>query len=130
MQTSFRLFLALLLLCVSFTLGCGGKMTVTGQVTFPDGEPLTTGSIVFEADGYQVYSHIDQDGFYSLGEITPGDGVRPGEYKIKILATTGGGSDGKPLVNHIAPKYENVITSGLTCTVKGKMVHNITVEKP
>ena len=130
MQTSFRLFLALLLICVSFTLGCGGKTTVTGQITFPNGEPLTTGSIVFEADGYQAYSRIDQNGFYALGEITPGDGVRPGEYKIKILATTGGGSDGEPLVNHVAPKYGNVAMSELTCTVKGKMVHNITVEKP
>ena len=120
----------MLLICVGFTLGCSGKATVTGQVTFPDGEPLTTGSIVFEGADYQAFSSIDQNGFYSLGDIEPGDGIRLGEYKIKILATTGGGSDGEPLVNHVAPKYDNSATSELTCTVKGKMVHNITVEKP
>lgn len=137
MKTSFdtsllcsRLPLVLLLVSICFVLGCNSKATVTGHITFPDGEPLTVGEIIFESDGYQATGRIDESGFYTLGEISPGDGIKPGEYKIRILATTGGGSDGEPLVYFIAPKYESATTSGLTCTIKGSMVHNITVEKP
>ena len=120
-----------ILICTCFILGCGGgRVSVSGHVKFPDGEPLTTGSVVFESEGYQAYSYIGADGSYSLGEIEPGDGIRPGEYRIKVLATTGGDSGGEPLVHHVDPKYENTATSGLTCTVKGRMTFDIPVTKP
>ena len=125
-----RLFLALFFSCIVFASGCGDRVAVTGKITFPDGTPLTSGSIVFETDNYQGYSYIDSEGFYSLGESESGGKIKTGEYKIKILATTGGDSSGEPLVNLVDPKYASTATSELTCTVKGKMEHNITVEKP
>ena len=137
MKTSFdtslrysRLSLVFLLVCVSVALGCSNKATVSGHITFPDGEPLTVGSIVFESGGYQAFGYINQSGFYTLGEVEPGDGIRPGEYKVKILATTGGDSDGTPLVEHVHPKYGSAVTSELSYTVNGKMTIDITVEKP
>jgi len=92
--------------------------------------PLTMGSVVFESGGYQAFGYLDQSGFYTLGEIKPGDKIRPGEYKVKILATSGGDSSGAPLVNHVDPKYASSVTSELTCTVKGNTVFDIKVEKP
>ena len=119
-----------ILACTCFLVGCSDRVTVSGRITFPDGEPLTIGSIVFESEAHQAYSYIGADGSYSLGEVEPGDGVRPGEYKVRILAASGGGSDGSPLVQHVHPKYENTVTSELFYTVNGKMEINITVEKP
>jgi len=125
-----RSFFFILLVCSCLIVGCGDRVTVSGRITFPDGEPLTEGSVVFESENYQAYSYIGADGSYSLGEVEPGDGIRPGEYKIRILASTGGGSDGAPLVNLVDSKYESTATSGLTCTVKGKMTFGISVTKP
>jgi hypothetical protein len=126
----FRSF-ALLLFCTCFLLGCGGgKVSVGGKVTFPDGSPLTVGAVIFESGDYQVFGDIDATGTYTLGETTPGSGIKPGEYKVRVMATSGGGSDGEPLVDHIDPKYANATTSELTCTVKGKTVYDISVEKP
>jgi hypothetical protein len=119
-----------LLLCTCFALGCSNKSTVTGNVTYPDGTPLTTGSVIFETESYRAYGIVDENGFYTLGEINPGDKIRPGTYKVKVMASSGGGSDGEPLVHHVDPKYANTATSGLTCNVQGKTVFNITVEKP
>jgi hypothetical protein len=134
MTTSFSQhfrFIVLLLFCTCFLWGCsGGKVSVGGKVTFPDGAPLTVGAVIFESDGYQVFGNIDSNGTYTLGETTPGSGIKPGEYKVRVMVTTGGGSDGAPLVHLIDPKFAAVATSKLTCTVKGKTVYDIPVEKP
>ena len=137
MKTSFSISLrgtfpifVLLLFCILLTAGCGKKVSVTGRVTFPDGKPLTTGSVIFETATYQVSGTIGTDGSYALGEINPGDKILPGEYKVRVAASTGGGSDGAPLVNLIHPKYSNTATSELTCTVEGSTKFDITVTLP
>jgi hypothetical protein len=110
--------------------GCSGKANVSGTVSFPDGSPLTQGFVVFESGGNQVSGVIDTTGRYRMGENGDSKGIKPGEYKVRIISESGGGSDGKPFVRYIADKYDNVNTSGLVCEVKGKTEFNITVEKP
>ncbi|MDR2441270.1 MAG: hypothetical protein LBE12_18060, partial [Planctomycetaceae bacterium] len=70
------------------------------------------------------------NGSYEMYELKSGDGVRPGTYQVTVSATTGGGSNGEPLVYLVDPKFANPATSGLTCEVKGNTVFNITVTKP
>ncbi|MDR3108750.1 MAG: hypothetical protein LBU65_03560 [Planctomycetaceae bacterium] len=121
--------LSLLLLCCIFC-GCNKNVSVTGQITFPDGSPLTEGNIIFESETFQGFSSINKEGRYSLGSIQEGDKVPKGQYKVRIIAVSGGGSDGTPLVRYVAQKYESVRTSGLNCDVEGNTEYNITVEKP
>jgi hypothetical protein len=109
--------------------GCGNPK-VTGTVKFDDGTPLTSGGVTFINSPYQASGAIKSDGSYELFELKSGDGVRSGTYQVTVSATTGGDSDGSPLVHLVDPKFENPSTSGLTCEVKGNTVFNITVTKP
>ncbi|MDR0336274.1 MAG: carboxypeptidase-like regulatory domain-containing protein [Planctomycetaceae bacterium] len=109
--------------------GCGHPK-VTGTVKFDDGTPLTSGGVTFINLPYQAGGTIKSNGSYEIFESKPGDGVRPGTYRVTVSATTGGGSDGMPLVHLVDPKFENSSTSGLTCEVKGNTVFDIIVTKP
>jgi hypothetical protein len=68
--------------------GCGGRATVTGRVTYPDGSPVESGSVVAEGtvDGKPVLVQgtINKDGAFRLGGDRPGDGVLPGSYKVVV----------------------------------------------
>jgi hypothetical protein len=121
------IFLILLFLC-----GCsGGNVSVKGTVKFDDGSPLTRGTIRFIGDKTQANAVIGAHGTYVLGGAKPGDGIASGVYAVTVSARTGGGSDGRPLVYFVDPKFENASTSGLTCEVKGRrMTHDIIVTKP
>ncbi|MDR2345203.1 MAG: hypothetical protein LBE18_03980 [Planctomycetaceae bacterium] len=122
-------FFVLLGLFLLIFTGCGSKVTVTGAVTFPDGSPLTQGFVIFENGMYQVSGAINSDGQYKMGEQN-GNGIKVGDYKVRIISQSGGSSDGDPIVIYVAEKYSNVNSSNLTCSVKGKTTFNIIVEKP
>ncbi|MDR1960233.1 MAG: hypothetical protein LBQ54_14525 [Planctomycetaceae bacterium] len=125
-----RYFFIFALLSLLATAGCSRNIGVSGRVTFPDGSPLTQGFVIFESGPYQVFGRIDESGNYRMGEDRSGQGIKPGEYNVRISAQSGGGSDGAPLVRYVAVKYENTATSGLVCSVQGKTVFDMTVEKP
>jgi hypothetical protein len=112
-----------------FIVGCGNPK-VTGTVKFDDGTPLTSGGVTFINSPYQASGAIKPNGSYEMFELKSGDGVRPGTYQVTVSATTGGGSDGIPLVHLVDPKFENPSTSGLTCEVNGNTVFDIIVTKP
>ena len=119
-----------ILLVLLFLCGCGGGAAVKGTVKFDDGTPLTQGTVKFIGDATQAIGPIKSDGTYRLGETKAGDGVTPGRYKVVVDATTGGGSDGKPLTHLVDPKFAEASTSDLACEVKGGMTYDITVTKP
>jgi hypothetical protein len=122
-------YLILFVFVFHLILGCGHPK-VTGTVKFDDGTLLTSGDVAFINLPYQATGAIKSNGSYEIYELKPGDGVRPGTYQVTVSATTGGGSDGTPLVHLVDPKFENPSTSGLTCEVKGNTVFDITVIKP
>lgn len=114
------------LLAAVLVTGCGGskEATVEGTVTL-DGNPITTGTIVFipTAGGTQVYGAIEDSGDYELftGQEK---GLQPGEYVATVVArekpTTNVTELGGPAPpgKAITPRwYAAKETSGLNFTV-------------
>src|SRR5438552_3939424 len=69
--------------------GCGGQQaSVAGTVTL-DGQPLTTGAVVFHpvGEGPLAYGQIDSAGKYAL-QSGGQSGLQPGEYLVTVSATT------------------------------------------
>ena len=137
-----NIILLLAFLSLSFA-GCSGKIDVRGKVTFPDGEPLTKGAVIFQNEQIMVQGNIQADGTYRLGVLKDGDGVPPGSYQVFISGAVDGvpaparekASDPMldPQITYlIDKKLTQPDTSGLTCVVeKGmKLPYNITAEPP
>jgi len=100
--------------------GCGESSArtsnlihVTGKVTYK-GQPVTKGSVWFEADGFgrPAKGQLQSDGSFTLSTRKEGDGVVAGEHRVSIS-----GFD-KPLADDRAlKKYGFLNTSGLTADV-------------
>ncbi|MGL6196852.1 MAG: hypothetical protein ACRC2T_18725 [Thermoguttaceae bacterium] len=138
--------LSALVFCTLISVGCGGNVKVKGKVSFPDGEPLSTGQVVFENEKVSAMGKLNEDGTYVLGSKKENDGLPTGKYRVYITgAVTYGeapkeytdmyGSRGNesplpssiPLVNR---KFMSAETSGIEVDVKGAMTKDITVERP
>ena len=141
---SFSLFF-----CILLAAGCGGNVKVTGTVTFTDGEPLTTGQVVFENEKISAMGKLSDDGTYTLGTDKENNGIPKGQYRVYITgavtygdppqvpAATGGaysptGNSGllPASISLIDRKFRSAETSGLEADVKGPMTYDITVGRP
>lgn len=124
------LFMAHFALFLMLFAGCG-KAQVTGKVTFSDGTPLTTGTVVFTKPRFQSGGTLNAQGEYRLSSYKPNDGTQKGEYKVYItgaeMEPEKEGEDRKPLID---AKFMSPETSGLICNVKGSTAFDIKVEKP
>jgi hypothetical protein len=74
-------------------LGCedskGNLLTVTGTVRFADGSPIVAdqgGMILFMPDGggKTPTGEVQADGAFTMMTEKPGDGVKPGKYKVVL----------------------------------------------
>ena len=122
----------LLVLCLS---GCGENMPLSGKITFDDGTPLVSGTIVFECDKTLSRGIIQEDGTFVVGTEKSGNGLPKG--KQFTICITGAYEPLPPGVGMVAPvplvatKYNNAMTSGLTFNSDGKTkTFNIVVERP
>lgn len=119
-------------------IGCSnnGQYPVHGRVTYEDGSPLTEGIVVGEmSEGesrVMARGNVESDGSFSWGTKKPGDGAKPGKYRVVVLARTVGereASQGK--LPDVDPKFSNPKTSGIDFEVQpGKNELNIKVSKP
>ncbi len=145
-----RLFFVLLALCaMSVATGCRGNYTVKGQVVFPDGTPvpgLEGRGVSFESiEGhYSAVATIDSDARFVLYSIKPGDGVRPGKYRVMIpplpppmagdLDILAGKKLSRPTPmppDPIHSKHRSVETSGLQVVIDKSMSDlKLTVDPP
>jgi hypothetical protein len=113
----YPLYLMALLLCG----GCGsGRVTVSGTVVYDDGAPVPEGTVCGELvdGGTDTVQGVIRHGAFSLGTLRPGDGVKPGRYKILIQCRGLGDAEkaaGKQPA--IDGKYGVYDTSGLTLDV-------------
>ena len=69
--------------CLLFS-GCSKNVHVKGRVTFPDGTPLTVGTVYFTDDFVLGRSDLDKNGEYSLHTFRKNDGIPRGIYKVYI----------------------------------------------
>jgi hypothetical protein len=122
--------LALLAALAATPAGCAPNndrpktVPVQGKVTFK-GEPVTKGTVTFQADsGQSAVGQIQPDGTYRLGSFEQNDGAIPGHYKVMIIANDAdptkipGSSPGyKPPRDLVPRKYGSFETSGLEADV-------------
>jgi hypothetical protein len=108
----------LCLIALFLCCGCGsGQVAITGTVVYEDGSPVAEGTVCGELveGGKDMVQGVIHDGAFSLGTTKPGDGVKPGKYKILIQCRGLGDAEkaaGKrPAIDG---KYGAYNTSGLT----------------
>lgn len=83
--------------------GCGGSkglVAVEGRVSFAGKQPPASGYLYFVPRAMSVNKRQDRsgslpgtaiflhDGKYQAGTFTPGDGLRPGTYEVRIECST------------------------------------------
>jgi len=125
-------------LILALLAGCSGQSNtylVHGMVVYPDGKPLTRGTVEFEAtyEGKQITAsaEIAPDGTFQLGTYVPNDGAVAGLHRVAVIAdfdiATGWERPGMipPLTLH--PRYRDFSTSGLEFDIKPQ-TNNILVE--
>jgi hypothetical protein len=121
----------LLALCVVAS-GCGGPPTVYvvhGMVVFPDGKPLTRGTVELEAIGQDkpitASGEIAADGTFQLGTFAAKDGAIAGEHRVAVISDyvigTGVERPGELPPPLLHSKYRSFKTSGLKYTIKPRM---------
>ena len=118
--------------------GCGGPPTaylVHGTVVFPDGQPLTRGTVEFEPVGQKktitASGEIAADGTFQLGTYQPKDGAIAGEHRVAVISDyeigTGVERPGELPPSKLHSKFRSFKTSGLKFTVKPRM-NNLLIE--
>lgn len=128
----------ILTLSLGFAAGCGGPpktYLVHGTVVFPDGQPLTRGTVEFEALNQNkpitASGEIAKDGTFQLGTFAPNDGAIAGEHRVAVISDyqigTGVERPGELPPPQLDPKFASFKTSGLKFTIKPRM-NNILVE--
>ena len=61
---------------------------VTGRITFPDGQPLESGSILFESlDGASAARGLVRNGDFRLGTFDEADGAIAGRHRAAVVPT-------------------------------------------
>ena len=98
---------------------------VTGTV-YVDGVPATKGTVSFlPADpmGNSASANIDESGHYEASTYEPGDGIKPGDYRIGVninkKESTGNSQTGQifPAVPLLSEKYMDPTQSGIKTTI-------------
>jgi len=113
----------MLMSAVALMAGCGGggAIQVTGVVKSADGSPIQceSGTVLFQpvvgegVAGEHASGAVLPDGTFTMMTKVPGDGVKPGQYKV-VLQLWKSYRDGKLAV----PKqYGDVTTTQLEATV-------------
>jgi hypothetical protein len=111
--------LALAVLAASLGCGAAGQgalpslIPVKGKITYK-GQPLTTGAVRFEPDGYgrMASGTLQSDGTYVLSTLKEADGAVAGTHRVYIA------DPGKKLANdRTFKKYMQANNSKLTAEV-------------
>jgi hypothetical protein len=124
------------LLFILFVTGCGNNIKVSGKVTFPDGSPLSTGTVIFENEHNSFRGKIQKDGTFRLGHLKDGDGIIAGKYQVTIgdAVTRKLSEDRRSITSTtflVAEKFRLPKTSGIEYDIQKKITNiSIVVEPP
>jgi hypothetical protein len=117
-----------------FPIGCGGGIEelipVTGTVENADGSALRfeSGLVAFmpEAGGRSANGSVEKDGSFSMTTVEPGDGVKPGKYKVVLQLW----QSYRNQTLAVPEKYGDAATTPLVATVDADHTHfDFQVEK-
>ncbi len=117
------------LLLLSVLVGCGGgreMAQVSGIVKFPDGTPVTSGTVEFETVDQKppvtATGEINSSGKFQLGTWAADDGVVTGKHRAVVVVDfeigTGDERPGRIPKPTVHAKYREFETSGLEFTVE------------
>jgi len=114
-------------------VGCGHKsdlLQVTGTVKNANGPPLAfeAGSVIFQAAEGNVHANgsVQPDGSFTMMTKKPGDGMKPGHYKVVIQLW----KSYRDLVSAVPKRYTAAATTPLEATVDAEHTHfDFTIEK-
>ena len=103
-----------------------GMVPVTGKVTFDGAPPPGPGTIYFVTiesaagfSGRPGYAEFDVDGVFEARSKTPGDGLLPGTYGVRLDVWEKAPVMGQPMPANLAPdKYRSAETSGIELVVE------------
>lgn len=117
--------------------GCGGAASdapelasLSGKVTL-DGTPLASGEVVFQpVSGRPARADIVDGVIQNPTTLSKGDGVPLGELKMTVFSSKPDPSDasGMAVISLIPKKYNDVSSSGLSCSVNAGEQNEITIE--
>src|SRR5688572_10843127 len=117
--------------------GCGSdRYPVTGRVTYEDGSPVTEGTVIGHSGEGQsavtVQGSVQSDGTFEWGTEKPGDGARPGKYRVAVTPRGLGDAEmAAGMLPAVDSKFGDPETSGIEFEVKASRNElNITVTKP
>jgi hypothetical protein len=114
-------------------VGCSrhsDTLNVTGNVKNADGSPLTfeAGSVIFQATEGSSHASgsVQPDGSFTMMTKKPGDGVKPGHYKVAIQLW----KSYRDSIPAVPKKYTDPATSQLEANVDSIHTHfDFTIEK-
>ncbi|HVK08874.1 MAG TPA: hypothetical protein VM597_08875 [Gemmataceae bacterium] len=117
--------------------GCGSdRYPVTGRVMYEDGIPVTEGNVIGHSgegpSAVTVQGSVQPDGTFEWGTDKPGDGARPGKYRVAVIPRGLGDAEmAAGMLPAVDSKFEDPKTSGIEFEVKPQRNElNITVTKP
>jgi hypothetical protein len=109
-------------MAVVLAVGCGrsGLYPVKGKVVFPDGAPLTAGTVEFgpvEDALLAPRAEIQADGTFRASTYEEGDGAPSGKYRV-LITPPEQLDPGQPRPLPFDRRFSSFATSGLEYTVK------------
>lgn len=128
MNTNTTIFISAFFVLLPILSGCSSdKYQVSGTVKFPDGLPLTVGTVIMEMDSFLARGAIKPDGTFSMGLLKDGQGIPTGTYRVAIQDVQ---TDQSTYL--VDENYMNPMRSGITFQVENQKQNHfdITVEQP
>lgn len=92
--------------------GCSDPR-VSGTVTYQDGTPLTTGTVVLQNEKSQGIGELQKDGSFELYQFKKGDGLKKGIYRGYITQAVVIANVDSPTVHLIPDKYSDIDRAGI-----------------
>ena len=127
----------LVLLALALLSGCGSdRYPVSGRVQYEDGTPLEEGTIageMGEGEGkVMAQGNVRPDGTFEWGTLRPGDGARPGKYRVVILPRALGDTEmAQGMQPAVDGKFTRPESSGIVFEVKAESNEfTVTVTRP
>jgi hypothetical protein len=129
-------FVLLMFCAVVCCAGCAkSNVPISGTVSFEDGTPLEIGVLVFTNGTYQGRSNLETGGKFTIGMLSEGDGLAPGQYKIYVsgaesVAPSPKGGMLKLYTPLVAPKFTSAGSTPIEMKIdKGNESLDIKIEK-